>query len=85
SLTVDSVVGARQGVISRFETSGESESLECYGRKITFPPQAREAVRFALSHPRFVVRNLPGKLDDADKLTLVRRLIREGLVMALSP
>ncbi len=82
-LVIGSVVGARKGVISRLETIGESESLHCYGRKITFPPQAREAVRFALSHPRFVIRNLPGNLDDAGKLTLTRRLIREGLVVAL--
>jgi ribosomal protein L16 Arg81 hydroxylase len=83
-LTVDTVVGARQGVISRLQTSDGSESVDCYGRKITFPSQAREAVRFALSHPRFAVAALPGKLDDAGKLTLVRRLIREGLVVALS-
>ncbi len=84
SLTLDSVVGARQGVISRLETSEDSEYLHCYGRKITFPSLAREAVRFALSDPRFVVRTLPGKLDDTGKLTLIRRLIREGLVVILS-
>ncbi len=83
-LAADSVVGARQGVISRIESSDDSESLHCYGRKITFPSQAREAVRFALSHPRFVVKTLPGQLDDQGKLTLVRRLIREGLLVALS-
>jgi ribosomal protein L16 Arg81 hydroxylase len=84
SLSIDSVVGRRPGVISRLQTVGESESLDCYGRKITFPTQAREAVRFALNHPRFVVGSLPGDLDDAGKLTLIRRLIREGLVIALS-
>lgn len=83
-LAVDSVAGARPGVISRLQASGELASLDCYGRKITFPSDAREAVQFALSHPEFVVRDLPGNLDDAGKLTLVRRLIREGLVMALS-
>ena len=85
-LSADSFVGARQGVISRLETSADSESLcvHCYGRQITFPSQAHEAVRFALSHPRFAVRTLPGKLDDASNLTLIRRLIREGLVVAYS-
>lgn len=84
SLTIHSVVGARQGVIARLETSDESEIVSCYGRKIIFPSPAREAVRFALSEPRFAVRSLPGRLDDAGKVTLVRRLIREGLVVALS-
>lgn len=83
-LGIDSVVGARKGVICRLQVSGESESVHCYGREITFPPQAREAVRFALTQPRFAVKALPGKLDDAGKLTLVRRLIREGLVVAFT-
>ena len=84
SLTIDSIVGARQGIVSRLEPSNESETLHCYGRMIKFPSQAREAVRFALSQPRFVVKALPGNLDDASKLTVVRRLVREGLVVALS-
>jgi len=83
SLTIDSVVGAREGVIARIEAKGSSESIHTYGRSISFPSHAGEAVRFALSHPRFVVRDLPCKLNDPGKLTLVRRLIREGLVRAL--
>jgi hypothetical protein len=84
SLSIHSVVGARPGAIARFEASSELEFVDCYGRRISFPPQAGEAVRFALSHARFVIEDLPGRLDDAGKLTLVRRLIREGLVMALA-
>jgi ribosomal protein L16 Arg81 hydroxylase len=83
-LGLDSVAGARPGVVSRLNPDGERVSLDCYGRKITFPSCAREAVAFALSHPQFVIRKLPGKLDDAGKLVLIRRLIREGLVMAVS-
>jgi len=82
-LKFESVVGARPGVISRLRTSGESTSVDCYGRTIRFPSHAREAVRFALSHSEFVVRELPGHLDDDGKLTLVQRLIQEGLVVAL--
>lgn len=84
SLSIDSIVGVRQGIVFRLETNGESDSVECCGRKITFPPHTREAVRFALSHSRFAAGNLPGNLDDAGKLVLVRRLIREGLLVALS-
>ncbi|PYV25589.1 MAG: hypothetical protein DMG24_08925 [Acidobacteria bacterium] len=79
---IDSVVGARGGVISHLRTSGESTSVDCYGRTITFPSHASEAVRFALSKSEFVVRELPGDLDDSGKLALVRRLIREGLAVA---
>jgi ribosomal protein L16 Arg81 hydroxylase len=83
-LTIDSVVGARTNAVSHLRTDGESTSVDCYGRKLTFPVHASEAVRFALSNSQFVVWKLPGDLDDKGKLTLVRRLIREGLLVALS-
>lgn len=83
-LNIDSVVGARQGVVLRLQLGGESDSVNCFGRRITFPPHVREAVRFALSHSRFVVKDLPGNLDDAGQLTLIRRLIREGLLVVFS-
>ena len=83
ALEADSEVGAREGVVFRVESSGDVEAVHCYGRTIAFPAPAREAVRFALSQARFRVRDLPGRLDEASKLTIVRRLIREGLVRAL--
>jgi ribosomal protein L16 Arg81 hydroxylase len=82
-LSVDSVAGARPGVIVRLNAGPDHASLQCCGRTITFPHHAVEGVQYALGHSRFVVRDLPGNLDDAGKLTLVRRLIREGLVRNL--
>ena len=80
-LTIDSVVGARTNAVSYIRTDGESISIDCYGRELTFPVHASEAVRFALSNSQFVVRKLPGDLDEKGKLVLVRRLIREGLIV----
>jgi ribosomal protein L16 Arg81 hydroxylase len=80
-LTAESVAGARKGNLARLHDDGESLKVECHGRQITFPAHAREAVRCALGHARFVVRELPGELDDAGKVAVVRRLIREGLVI----
>ena len=84
-LTLEDVVGLRPGVNYRLQADGNSTSLDCFGRKITFPHYAAEAVRFALNRASFIIRDLPGDLDDAGRLTLARRLIREGLVVALSP
>src|SRR4249919_3484068 len=53
-------------------------SSSCKGRYADGP-----AVRPALTTERFRVRDLPGNLDDAGKLVLVRRLIREGLLQPL--
>lgn len=83
-LTAESVVGARAGAIWHLEINGDTASVDCYGRRIHFPVDASEAVQFALNHARFVVRELAGELDDAGKLVVVRRLIREGLVAILS-
>ena len=82
-LTIDSVVGARTGVISCLRTNGGSTSVDCYGRRIAFPAHVSEAVRFALNKSEFAIRELPGDLDNAGKLTLVRRLIREGLLAVI--
>ncbi len=82
-LTIDTVAGARMGVISRIVTNDQSVVVDCYGRRITFPVCASEAVRFALGNSRFAVRDLPGDLDESGKVVLVQRLIREGLVVVL--
>jgi ribosomal protein L16 Arg81 hydroxylase len=83
-LTADSVVGARTGAILHVRANGDTVSIDCYGRHITFPAHASEAVRFALSHSRFAVRELAGDLDEAGKLAVIRRLMREGLVIVFS-
>ena len=79
-LTAGSVVGARDGVVFLLRADERSLSVDCYGREIAFPSYAGDAVRFALTNARFVVRDLPGGLDEAGKLVVVRRLIREGLL-----
>ncbi|MEI8258703.1 MAG: cupin, partial [Deltaproteobacteria bacterium] len=61
----------------------EGISLVCYGSSVNFPGQAAEAVRFAVSREDFRVADLPGGLDDAGKLVLVRRLVREGVLQML--
>lgn len=90
-LTADTVVGPRTGVISHVHTGGdrtdgdradgEATTIDCYGRRIAFPAHVAEAVQFALRTSAFAVRELPGDLDEPGKLTLVRRLIREGLLI----
>lgn len=48
--------------------------------RITLPLHTREAVEAALRGAPFVVRNLPGPLDEAGKVVLARRLIKDGLL-----
>lgn len=84
-LSIESVVGARSSAVFRILQDGTSTSVHSFAREITFPPQAGDALRFALSRSRFSIRDLPGNLDDSGKLVLIRRLIREGLMVVLAP
>jgi len=55
-----------------------------YSRSASSLISRRHSIDFALSHVKFKVADLLGELDDAaGKLTLIRRLIRGGLVAAL--
>jgi hypothetical protein len=54
--------------------------LELADRRITLPVVARPALEAILAADRFDVGALPG-IDDDSKLVLVRRLVREGLLL----
>lgn len=81
ALTSESTVGPRPGLIHSLRVEGETCVLGCYGTEIGLPAAVRPAIAFALATDRFAVRDLPGGLDAAGQLTLVRRLIREGILM----
>lgn len=48
--------------------------------EISFPGFVRDALDFALRHGPFTVSDLP-QLEDEEKLVLVRRLLKEGLLI----
>lgn len=79
---IDTTLAARPHLIARVQMEPHSVTVRHFGRKISFPLHVAPAVRFALSEERFAVRDLPGDLDDSGKLTLARRLVREGLLAA---
>lgn len=80
---LDSVVGCRPFLAYLMDENEESLILRFHRHEIAVPLHAGPAVRHALTTERFRVRDLPGDLDDAGKLVLVRRLIREGLLQPL--
>jgi hypothetical protein len=51
------------------------------GKTLAFPPQARVDIAYACtSEGPFRASDLPGDLDEAGRLVLVRRLVREGFL-----
>jgi ribosomal protein L16 Arg81 hydroxylase len=82
-LTIDSRVGARPHLIHDLTHLAEAGQvrLVCQGAEIVLPDFAREPLEFAVANRDFRVGDLPGELDEAGKLVLVRRLVREGLMV----
>jgi mannose-6-phosphate isomerase-like protein (cupin superfamily) len=80
-ITGDCKVEPRPHLIYRLREEGESIALLFGSSTITLPAFAGEPLAFALKGPPFVVREMPGRLDDPGKVVLVRRLIKEGLLV----
>jgi len=78
----DTIVQLRPHVIAVLEVEADCTALRHSGGRTTFPRHVEPALRYLLDEKRFAVKHLPGNLDDAGKLTLVRRLVREGLLIA---
>lgn len=86
-LTVGSDVGAQPQLIyqlrERTEEDGSlSIQISCQGADIMLPAYTRAAVEQCLTNERFKVSELSDELDDEGKLVLVKRLIREGLMIS---
>ena len=80
-LTVDDPLERRETVIADLDLEGPGAVLHFEGKEVVFPPAARDAVAaiFAADGP-FSAAELPGPLDEAGRLVLVRRLVREGFL-----
>jgi ribosomal protein L16 Arg81 hydroxylase len=80
TLAVKDRAGARPNLVYRWRVRDGQFIVSCYGAEMRLPEHAAEPARFALENADFVIADLPGDLDDAGKLVLVRRLVREGMV-----
>ena len=80
-ISLDSRVIARPHIVYSLREEGENVVLLFGSTQIAMPSFTRDAIAFALGGAAFAVSGLPGPLDDAGKIVLVRRLIREGLLV----
>lgn len=84
-LSVDDLVERRATVIAELEpVPGGGVALLFEGKEISFPQKAQAAVAAVYdSGGPFIAAGLPGPLDDAGRLVLVRRLVLEGFLRVL--
>ena len=79
---MDTVVTPRPTAVFDVCREGD-EVVVLYNRaQIAFPAYAEQALRYAVTAPSYKVREIRGNLDDEGRLVLIRRLIREGLLVA---
>jgi ribosomal protein L16 Arg81 hydroxylase len=79
-LALDTEVKRRETVIADIR-AGDDVRLAFEGKELVLPEHVREEVEFALSaEATFCALDLPGGLDGASRLVLLRRLVREGFL-----
>lgn len=81
NLTADSLVRLRAGL--RFALTGHDQEITITlpERTVTLPLSCGPALRFVLTGEPVRVGDLPGLDEDQDRLVLVRRLLRESVVV----
>jgi hypothetical protein len=80
-LDLDTPLERRQTVIADLSDVEDELRLSFEGRELALPVFLRAELEFLLAADEpFRPSDLPGRLDDAGRLVLVRRLVREGLL-----
>jgi ribosomal protein L16 Arg81 hydroxylase len=79
-VTPEHTAGARPNLVYRYAQRDGQVVVSCYGAEMRLPEHAAEPLLYALETPEFKIKDLPGDLDDAGKVVLVKRLVREGMV-----
>lgn len=83
TIQVTDRAGARPNLVYRWRIADGQFIVSCYGAEMRLPEHAAEPARFALETPAFQITDLPGDLDDAGKVVLIKRLVKEGMVRIL--
>jgi hypothetical protein len=81
-LTLETPVERRPTVLAELELRDDGRAALAFeGKSVVFPAVARADVAYSYASAGvFSPRDLPGDLDDAGRLVLVRRLVREGFL-----
>ena len=80
-LTTSTEVEPRPTVLAAVEADGDTLALSFHGKRLLLPSRLAAEAEFVVeADGAFTAADLPGTLDEAGRLVLVRRLVREGLL-----
>ncbi len=82
-LVPTSRIGHRPDLVVESRHDDDGCRLLFGGQELRLPMAVGPAIQFVTTTPEFTVADLPDCLDDAGKLTLVSRLVREGILQRL--
>jgi hypothetical protein len=86
SLAADTELERRPSALAAVEEADETVALVFHGKRLLLPARlAEEAAFVAEVDGGFSASDLPGQLDEAGRLVLMRRLVREGLLRITGP
>ncbi|MEM6462617.1 MAG: cupin domain-containing protein [Pseudomonadota bacterium] len=77
---IDTIIGCRSHMAWLIDEEDGRLIVRFHRGEMKLPLHTESAVRHALQTQRFRVGDLAGPLDDAGKVVLVRRLLKEGLL-----
>lgn len=80
-LTPSSILHRRPGVLCHLIERPGQAVIQYSGGKIAGPAKIAPALRYIATHPSFAASSLPGELNERERLVLLRRLIRDGLLV----
>jgi hypothetical protein len=70
-------------LIKVVETPGGDTCIVFAGREVTLPARGRAAVELCVSGREFGLADLPSDLDQEERVVIVRRLLKEGLLQTM--
>lgn len=85
ALSRESVLRRRPASIARVSETAEALTLTLGDRSLQMPTRLRPVLDFILGRQQFGLAELDPFLDEPSQLVLVRRLVREGLLMQAGP
>jgi ribosomal protein L16 Arg81 hydroxylase len=80
-LGLDDRFGVRPALFYTLRRGDDTVTLNVGTRTITFPGFFAEALEFALTRPLYTIRELPGDLDDEEKIIFLERLMQEAVIV----
>jgi ribosomal protein L16 Arg81 hydroxylase len=79
-ITAETVLRRRPDIVWRLRTEDKVAYLRFHGKEVRIPAVAEPDLRFITQADEFSAVDLPGDLDEAGRMVLIRRLVREGFL-----